>query len=152
LYVRREVREDIYKKRQKLNGKLSSSLPSVNAQIGNSIAQPTKIFINESLTGYIKRLFGKVQEYRRRFGYKLLWTVNGKILLRQAESSTVHCFSTDEELNSEYYSLPKLNQLFDKYSSSDNISLFHFNIRSLPKNISILNDFLYTLNSIGQIS
>jgi hypothetical protein len=50
-------------------------------------------------------------------------------------------------LNSEYYSLPKLNQLFDKYCSSDNISLFHFNIRSLPKNISILNDFLYTLNS-----
>ena len=34
-------------------------------------------------------------------------------------------------LNSEYYSLPMLNQLFDKYSSSDNISLFHFRVRSL---------------------
>jgi hypothetical protein len=96
-FVHCDVCEDIYKKRQKLNGKLSSSLPSVNAQIGNSIAQPTKIFINESLTGYRKRLFSKVQEYRHRFGHKFMWTVNGKILLLQAESSTVHCFTTDEE-------------------------------------------------------
>jgi hypothetical protein len=93
-----DVHEDIYKKRQKLNGKFSSCLPSVNAQLGNSIAQPKKIFINESLTGYRKQLFSNVQEYQRCFGYKFLWTVNkGKILLRQAESSPVHCFTTDKE-------------------------------------------------------
>ena len=81
-----DVHEDIYKKRQKLNGKFSSCLPSVNAQLGNSIAQPKKIFVNESLTGYRKQLFSNVQEYQRCFGYKFLWTVNkGKILLRQAQ-------------------------------------------------------------------
>ena len=47
--------------------------------------------------------------------------------------------------NSNYYSLTKLNQ-FLKKSRHYTISLFHFNIRSLPKNISILNDFLYTLD------
>jgi hypothetical protein len=42
--------------------------------------------------------------------------------------------------------MTKLNQLLNK-SGHDSISLFHFNVRSLPKNVSILNDFLYTLDS-----
>ena len=41
--------------------------------------------------------------------------------------------------NSNYYSMTKLNQLLNK-SGHDSISLFHFNVRSLPKNVSILND------------
>jgi hypothetical protein len=50
--------------------------------------------------------------------------------------------------NSNYYSITinLINQLLNK-SGHDSISLFHFNVRSLPKNVSILNDFLYTLDS-----
>ncbi|CAB4035483.1 Hypothetical predicted protein [Paramuricea clavata] len=96
-FVRRDIREEIYKKRKVLNGKLTDCLPSVNAEIGKSISQPTKIFINESLTAYRKRLFGKIHDYRRQHNYKFIWTANGKILLRQTESSPVNSFTTEEE-------------------------------------------------------
>ena len=96
-FVRRDIREEIYKKRKVLNGKLTDCLPSVNAEIGKSISQPTKIFINESLTAYRKRLFGKIHDYRRQHNYKFIWTANWKILLRQTESSPVNSFTTEEE-------------------------------------------------------
>ena len=47
-FVRRDVREDIYKHGKQLNGKLTSCLPYVNAEIGKSIPQPTKTFINDN--------------------------------------------------------------------------------------------------------
>ena len=50
--------------RKLLLGKLTDCLPSVNAEIGKSVSQPTKIFINESLTAYRRSLFGKIQAYR----------------------------------------------------------------------------------------
>lgn len=54
-------------------------------------------------------------------------------------------------LNSEYYSLPKLNQLFDKYSSSDNISLFHFRVRSLFDHIYSNTTIQNTVSGIALI-
>ena len=47
---------------------------------------------------------------------------------------------------SNYYSIPKFNQLLDT-SGQNSITLFHCNIRSLPKNLTLLNDILYSLNS-----
>ena len=52
--------------------------------------------------------------------------------------------------NSNYYTLSKLNQLLDNLRH-DSISLFLFNIRSMPKNVAIVNDFLYTLNNSPDI-
>ena len=52
--------------------------------------------------------------------------------------------------NSNYYSLTKLNQLLNN-CSHDTISLLHFNIKSLPKNVSILNYFLYTFDNIPDV-
>ena len=63
-FVRRDKREEIYKARKLLLGKLTDCLPSVNAEIGKSVSQPTKVFINESLTAYRRSLFGKIQAYR----------------------------------------------------------------------------------------
>jgi hypothetical protein len=96
-FIRRDIREEIYKKRKVLNGKLTDCLPSVKAEIGKSISQPTIIFINESLTAYRKRLSGKIHDYRRQHNYKFIWTANGKILLRQTESLPVNSFTTEEE-------------------------------------------------------
>ena len=51
-FVCRDVREEVYKNRKALHGKLTDCLPSVNAEIGKNVPQATKIFINESLTTY----------------------------------------------------------------------------------------------------
>ena len=47
---------------------------------------------------------------------------------------------------SEYYEISKLNKLLDSsYISRNCFSTFHCNIRSLPKNLLILEDWLYSL-------
>lgn len=55
-FLRREKRDEVYKKRKNLVGKNTSHLPSVTEtnNPGNS-----KIYINESLTNYWKRFFGE---------------------------------------------------------------------------------------------
>ena len=61
-FVRRDKRNEINKQRSKLHGKDTSCLPSVTAELGKSIAdRPTKIYINESLTPYRRRLFRKLK-------------------------------------------------------------------------------------------
>ena len=35
---------------------------------------------NESLTPYRRKLFGKINEFKRTNKWKYIWTVNGKIL------------------------------------------------------------------------
>jgi hypothetical protein len=69
----------------------------LNPEIGKSISLPAKIFINESLTAYRKHLFGKIHDYYGQHNYKFIWTANGKILLRQTESSHDNSFTTEEE-------------------------------------------------------
>ena len=46
---------------------------------------------------------------------------------------------------SNYYFLTQLNQLLDN-TTSKCLSMFHCNIRSLPKHLSLLNEFLYSVN------
>ena len=58
-FVRREKREEVYKKRKNLVGKNTSHLLSV-AETNNS--ENSKIYINNSLTNYRKRLFGRIKE------------------------------------------------------------------------------------------
>ena len=47
---------------------------------------------------------------------------------------------------SEYHSVSKLNNIFNT-TQGKGISLFHCNIRSLTKNLTLLNDVLYSLDS-----
>ena len=47
--------------------------------------------------------------------------------------------------HSNYYSLTQLNQLFDS-TTSKCLSMFHCNIRSLPKHLSLLSKFLHSVN------
>ena len=92
-FVRRDVKEQVYRSRKKLQGKSVKSLPSFKD------AQPpksAKIYINESLTGYRKKLFNRVYNYKKTNDYKYIWTQNGKIFLKEDDDSEVFSFTTVE--------------------------------------------------------
>ena len=89
-FIQRDKREELYKHRKNLVGKNISHLPSV--EDGNG-----KIFINESLTSYRKRLFGRIREYKKKNNLKYLWTSNGKIMLKVNDTSPTQAFMTREE-------------------------------------------------------
>ena len=89
-FIQRDKREELYKNRKNLVAKNISHLPSV--EDGNG-----KIFINESLTSYRKRLFGRIREYKRKNNLKYLWTSNGKIMLKVNDTSPTQAFTTHEE-------------------------------------------------------
>ena len=52
--------------------------------------------------------------------------------------------------SSDYYSVSEMNSTFGK-TGSNALTLFHCNVRSLPKNLSLLHDILYCLNSRSNI-
>ncbi|XP_068738150.1 uncharacterized protein [Montipora capricornis] len=89
-FIQRDKREELYKHRKNLVGKNISHLPSVEDGSG-------KIFINESLTSYRKRLFGRIREYKRNNNLKYLWTSNGKIMLKVNDTSPTQAFVTHEQ-------------------------------------------------------
>ncbi|XP_068714183.1 uncharacterized protein [Montipora foliosa] len=89
-FIQRDKREELYKHRKNLVEKNISHLPSV--EDGNG-----KIFINESLTSYRKRLFGRIREYKRNNNLKYLWTSNGKIMLKVNDTSPTQAFVTHEQ-------------------------------------------------------
>ena len=84
-FIQRNKREELYKNRKNLVGKNISHLPSI--EDGNG-----KIFINESLTSYCKRLFARIREYRRKNNAKYLWTSNCKIMLKVNDTSPTQAY------------------------------------------------------------
>ena len=96
-FLQRDKREEVYKKRKHLVGKSVRQLPSIRAEIGESVSRDNKIYINESLTSYRKRLFGRIKDYKRKNNVKYLWTSNGKIMLKVNEASATEAFTTHEE-------------------------------------------------------
>jgi hypothetical protein len=111
-FVKRSKRDEVYKHRSKLRGKSTANLPTVNAEIQEgSIRRSTKIHINESLTGYRRRLFGKVNAFKNANKYKFIWTTNGTIHLRETESSSIYHFNT----LADYENLIKSSQQTEDY-------------------------------------
>ena len=96
-FLQRDKREEVYKKRKHLVGKSVHQLPSIRAEIGESVSRDNKIYINESLTSYRKRFFGRIKDYKRKNNVKYLWTSNGKIMLKVNEASATEAFTTHEE-------------------------------------------------------
>jgi len=94
-FLQRDKREEVYKKRKNLVGKNTSHLPSQS--LAETSAGNSKIYINESLTNYRKRLFGRIKEYKRANYVKYLWTSNGKIMLKVNDVSATEAFTTHEE-------------------------------------------------------
>ena len=103
-FTRRETKDRLYKARNKLKSKRSKDLPSVNADSSHK-ASKAAIHINESLTPYRKKLFAKILEFKKRNDFKFLWTINGKIMLRESDQSGVHTFTTFEQFDNFVYSV-----------------------------------------------
>ena len=91
--------DKFYSSRGKLIGKSAKDIPLISETLGTNNAEDSKIFINESLTLYRRRLFGRVNEYKRNNKRKHIWTVNGKIYLRQSDESKVLSFTTSDEFD-----------------------------------------------------
>ena len=89
-FVHRDTREKDFKKRASLMRKSMKDLPSVAKEIGKSIQRANKIYMNESqtLATGCNRLFGRIHKFQKSIKFKFLWTVNGKISLRESETST----------------------------------------------------------------
>ena len=105
-FVKRSKRDEVYKHRSKLRGKSTANLPTVNTEIQEgSIRRSTKIHINESLTGYRRRLFKNANKY------KFIWTTNGTIHFRETESSSIYHFNT----LADYENLIKSSQQTEDY-------------------------------------
>ena len=99
-FVHRDMREAFYKNRSKLIGKKSKDVPLIASEYGKSIHETNNIYINESLTFHRKRLFGKVNEFKRRSKWKYVWTVNGKIYLRESENTRAYDFNSIDQFES----------------------------------------------------
>lgn len=98
-FIRRDMGDKFYSSRGKLIGKSAKDIPLISETLGTNNAEDSKIFINESLTLYRRRLFGRVNEYKRNNKRKHIWTVNGKIYLRQSDESKVLSFTTSDEFD-----------------------------------------------------
>ena len=79
-FVRREMRESLYRSRKRLKS-------ITTADLGFSVDK--KIFINESLTPKNKELFKDCLKFKNDKSYKFLWTSAGKIFLRRNADSPV---------------------------------------------------------------
>jgi len=76
-FISRKNRNNIYEERKKLK----------NADAGKPTTQ--RVFINENLTKKNEQLFYLANDKRKRFGWKYIWTNNGRIHFRQTNESKV---------------------------------------------------------------
>ena len=104
-FVHRDTSEKVFKKRASIMRKSVKDLSSVAKEIGKSIQRANKIYMNESqtLATGCNRLFGRIHKFQKSIKFKFLWTINGKISLRESETSTVYKFTTHEEFEEFLY-------------------------------------------------
>ena len=97
-FVHRDIRDAFYNQRSKLMGKKSNDLPLLNREYENNNHQSNSIFINESLTARRRKLFGRINDFKKTERWKYIWTMNGKIMLRETDSSRALSFYTCQRL------------------------------------------------------
>lgn len=90
-FVRREVRERLYRARKRLKS-------ITTANFGFSVEK--KIFINESLTPKNKELFKDCLRFKKDNSFKFLWTNAGKIFLRRNADSPVILINSSVDIPS----------------------------------------------------
>ena len=83
-----------------LKCKRTKDLPSVQIQSeSSSVIHDAAIHINESLTPCRKHLFSKILDFKKSHHLKYLWTSNGKIVLRESDTSNTHSFVSFEQFD-----------------------------------------------------
>ena len=88
-FVRREVRERLYRARKRLKS-------ITTADFGFSVEK--KIFINESLTPKNKELFKDCLRFKKDNNFEFLWTNAGKIFLRRNADSPVILINSSADI------------------------------------------------------
>lgn len=89
-FVRRDVRDAIYKSRKLLKNKTTSDIgyPRTN----------NKIYISENLTPTNKDLFNKSLALKKRANFRFLWTRYGNTYMKKDEDSAVIQIATEKDL------------------------------------------------------
>ena len=95
------MRDEFYRRRGRLSGKTTNDMQLISRENGQSSTtmRANKIYINESLTLYRKRLFGRINQFKRDKDFKYIWTASGKILLRKSDTSPIRVFTRTEEFD-----------------------------------------------------
>lgn len=92
-FVRRDIRDILYKSRTSLRNKTTHDLDPRYRR-----GQAKKIFIVESLTRKNNLLFNQCLKKKRELKYDYIWTHYGKILLRKNGSSPVITINNERDL------------------------------------------------------
>jgi len=87
-FLSRKVRDNIFSKRIKL-------------KVANASLQPghSKVFINESLTKKNRERFKNCSDFKKKAGYKYIWTKNGLTYLRKDDASQTIIVQNNKDLH-----------------------------------------------------
>jgi hypothetical protein len=99
-FSRRVKKHEIYTSRKNLKSKRIKDLPSIAENpVFQLMLSTMRIHINESLTPYRKRLFGRILKFKWECEFKHIWTVNGKIMLSETDDSPTLSFVSHEKFD-----------------------------------------------------
>ena len=59
----------------------------------------TKLFVNENLTHYRKKLFWSTKRAAKANNYKFFWTANGKILVKKDDKAPVIAILSETDID-----------------------------------------------------
>ena len=96
-FTRRETRNEFYSKRKSVAGRKASTFDSFKEH--DLAGAEKKVYIGESLTPFRKKLFGAVNKIKKKLEWKFIWTNNGRIYLKQSDSSRSYTFVSGSDLN-----------------------------------------------------
>ena len=96
-FTRRETRNEFYSKRKSVAGRKASTFDSFKEH--DLAGAEKKVYIGESLTPFRKNwLFGAVNKIKKKLEWKFIWTNNGRIYLKQSDSSRSYTFDSGSDL------------------------------------------------------
>ena len=91
-FVRRDVRDELYKARKTLRDFNTKDLSFERHE-------PRNIYVNESLTRKNREIFNKCLQKKKELQYKYIWTNYGKVLLRKDAHSPAIVVTSEKDLN-----------------------------------------------------
>jgi hypothetical protein len=95
-FTRRDVKNEFYTNRKKIAGRKISSLKSLGKKGENKVY--IYIYISESLTPKRKKLFGAVNNIKKKLNWKFICTNNDRIYLRESDNSVSFTFDSIADL------------------------------------------------------
>ena len=87
-FVRRDIRNEIYNRRKTAKTIQPHQYP---------VPGMTKLYVNENLTQYRKKLLWKTKELTKKYHYAYLWTTNGKIFVKKNEKDEPRIIQSEND-------------------------------------------------------